>query len=97
MNVQEQIDLLYKRIAAIEAEVDVLKRGGFPLPPSGTRSIMDLKDIKEAKQSLAARLKLKHTVEVATGTRWQDEDARNKYLELRAEIYGLEEQIANMK
>ena len=68
MDLQKQLDLLYKRVAALEA---ALSRGS-PSPPSGSRSIMDIKDIMEAKQRVATELKNRHCAEVAMGNQWDN-------------------------
>lgn len=84
-------------------------RGGVPLTPKPistnqsinlgrgtTRSIMDLKDIMGAKQSIADGIRNKWSAEVADGRHWRDEKHRQEYHKLKAEIRALNEQIASM-
>ena len=97
MELQDQVNLLYKRMAAMEAEIELLKKGGTsPSPSSPTRSIMDLKDIMEAKERKAGYIRNEFSAEVATGRHWSNEEKRQEYRKLRAEIRDLNNSIASL-
>jgi hypothetical protein len=94
-DLQDQVNLLYKRMAAIEEKVSSLSKGS-PSPSSPTRSIMDLKDIMEAKERKAGYLRNEFSAEVATGRHWSNEEKRQEYRKLRAEIRDLNNSIASL-
>lgn len=96
MDLQAQIDLLYKRMAAMEEEIRVLKKGGSPSPPGGHRSLLDLKDILAAKKAVADHLMNTHYSQEALGGHWDNEDYRREYLNLMKEIKSINARIAGM-
>ncbi len=58
-------------------------------------SVMDLKDIKEAKEQKASELKNKFCSEVATGNTWSSQRAREEYVTLRKSARELNDRISN--
>lgn len=60
-------------------------------------SIFGISKIMEAKQKMMADLAAKHRVHVATGYQWKDEEARQKYVALKAECNQLNERLAQME
>jgi len=76
---------------------------GKPMQPQGygtkaqgqsKPSVMDLKNVIEAKKIEADKLKLEHASEVATGTHWNNQDARKEWVKLRGEIKELNHRIS---
>ena len=61
-----------------------------------TRSIMDLKDIMEAKERMAKEIRNRHCAEVAMGDQWDNPEHKSQYLKLRSEIKQLNNQIASL-
>lgn len=59
-------------------------------------SVLDLKNIIEAKRSLANSIKTKHSSEVAMGTSWSDPGKKQEFFKLHREMKTLETQIAQM-
>lgn len=96
MDLQAQIDLLYKRMAAMEHEITSLKKGGSPSSPGGHRSLLDLKDILSAKKEISENLRLTHYSQEALGGHWDNEDYRREYLNLMKEIKSINARIAGM-
>lgn len=60
------------------------------------RSILDIKDIIDAKREVSERLKRKSS-ETANGRKWESEDDRIRFIKLRNEINHLNDEIADMK
>lgn len=60
------------------------------------RSILDLKDIINAKKELSDGLKAKFSSETANGRKWSNEDARARYVQLKKESSEITEKIAMM-
>lgn len=57
-------------------------------------SLLDLKNVIEAKKVEADRLKLEHSSEVATGVHWNDQNARKEWVKLRSEIKDINHRIS---
>lgn len=65
-------------------------------PINGTKpkSVYELTKIIEAKESLAKSIRNKHTYEAASGVEWSNQEKRQEYRTLKAEIKTLTEQLA---
>ncbi len=69
--------------------------GGTKGQSSRPQSLLDLRTIIEAKKVQISELRTRHCSEVAMGDSWNNKEARNKYLQLKAEIKQLNQRIAN--
>jgi len=88
MTIRQELDDLQKRVKALEQKII-----SHP-PSSGSQAVWRTTKLIEAKERVAAELKLYHTIEVATGTVWQDPSAHERFKKLRREIRELTEQLA---
>jgi len=93
-DLQTQINLLYKRVGALEDKVSSLQSSPSPPPPGGSKAIWELTKKKEIREEMADEL-LKHRGEAAGGVfHWDNEDKRQQYIKLKAEIKALNAQLA---
>lgn len=60
------------------------------------RSVMDLRTVLMAKESLATQIREKYSSNAAVGLNWNDETKRQEYRTLRREIGEITRQIAGM-
>lgn len=77
------------------------KYDGPPIQPSsfrgnGTKSIMEMRTILQAKETLANQIKERWSSNAAMGLNWSNEEKRKEYISIRNEIKELNSRIANM-
>lgn len=98
MELQEQVNLLWKRVAALEEKLKI-----NPLSSSlevekngGSRDAWVITKKMEAKERMAKELRDRHCSEVASGSLWDADFFREDYVKLRREIRALNEQLADL-
>ena len=100
---QEQVNLLYKRVAALEAWKESFEKNPSSPSPShslvaplinGSRDAWLITKKMEAKEKMAKELKDRYCSEVAFGPQWDDDGVRSEYMKLKHEIRALNEQLA---
>jgi hypothetical protein len=95
-DINKRMDMLEKRVFNLEYQVTLLLKRGTT-SPGVSRSIMDLKDIMEAKERQVEVLKA-YRYQVAGGEfKWTNEKARVKHGQIRKEIRELNNRIAGMQ
>ena len=62
---------------------------------SKPKSVFELKTIMQAKEAQMKDIKFRHCSEVATGDKWNDPTAKQKYILLKKEIGEINQKIAN--
>lgn len=78
-----------------EADGRPMKRPGYRCKSEQSKpSVLDLKNVIEAKKIEADKLKLEHSSEVATGVHWSDQEARKEWVRLRSEIREINHRIS---
>ena len=97
-DMQKQLDLLYKRMAALEARMDMIQKGESSSPPPSpspsSRDVWFLSKKMEAMEKEAQIIKDKHSSDVAFGVQWDSPEYREQYFKLKREIRELNRQIA---
>jgi hypothetical protein len=100
-DLQTQINQLNKRVEDLEIRLSaiVLKsNSSAPSPPlsGGSGKAWVITKKIEAWERIMDGLKRKSTIEVATGTKWQSENARKEYLHIKKVVEALNAQLASL-
>jgi len=96
---QEQINLLCKRMAGLESEIRILKQS----PPSlekenagGSKDAWLISKKMEALERVAQGIKDRFSSEVAFGVQWDSPEKKKEYLGVKRQIKQLNGQLASL-
>lgn len=93
-----QIVQLQKRVEVLEAKLREMESKSPSSPPlsGGSGKAWVITKKIEAWERIMDGLKRKSTIEVATGTKWQSENARKEYLHIKKVVEALNAQLASL-